>query len=306
MTFLVTGVGAIIGHGIIKALRMHAPAKIIGCNSENTEYGRYLSDKFYIVPATALAEWKKKIKEIYESNSVRLVFPGIHQDIDAFKGIPSIKAVLNTKKAITLGNDKWKMYEFAVENGIDVAYSEQAASADMKKFGQFVALKYRNSYAGKGQQILPTRQAFALLSAMSNTGNIVVQQHVGNDREEYTTSIYGYEKIISEPIIFKRRLNYGSTFYAETVKNRKLSDVVSRIAEKIGIRGPTNFQFRKEKGKYFLIDINPRFTSSTSIKAQFGFNEPAMAAEDYLNGAILKPSIKQGICERYIGDFYDI
>ncbi|MNP55379.1 carbamoyl phosphate synthase-like protein [compost metagenome] len=68
--------------------------------------------------------------------------------------------------------------------------------------------------------------------------------------------------------------------------------------------GPTNFQFRYEAGHYYLLEINPRISSSTSLRTAFGFNESEMCIEYYLQGK--EPSfatIKKGSSVRYIEDW---
>lgn len=67
--------------------------------------------------------------------------------------------------------------------------------------------------------------------------------------------------------------------------------------------GSTNFQFRFHKGTYYLLEINPRFSSSTSMRSAFGYNDPIMAVEYYLEGKFPKqPKIRMGKAIRYIED----
>jgi carbamoyl-phosphate synthase large subunit len=79
---------------------------------------------------------------------------------------------------------------------------------------------------------------------------------------------------------------------------------VSNLCEYYTPIGPTNFQFRKHQGVLKLLEINPRISSSTSIRAAFGYNESLMAIEYYLeNKKPSQPVIKQGKAVRYIEDF---
>ena len=69
--------------------------------------------------------------------------------------------------------------------------------------------------------------------------------------------------------------------------------------------GPTNFQFRREGEAMRLLEINPRVSSSTSIRAGFGYNEASLAVEFYLeNRKMTKPVIRPGKAVRYIEDFF--
>ena len=68
--------------------------------------------------------------------------------------------------------------------------------------------------------------------------------------------------------------------------------------------GPTNFQFRKQNGILKLLEINPRISSSTSIRTAFGYNESAMSVDYYLeNKKPLQPIIRPGRAIRYVEDY---
>ena len=68
--------------------------------------------------------------------------------------------------------------------------------------------------------------------------------------------------------------------------------------------GPTNYQFRKEGDTAYLLEINPRFSSSNSLRTAFGYNEVEMSIDYFLMGNIPPtPKINQGIAWRYNEDF---
>ena len=68
--------------------------------------------------------------------------------------------------------------------------------------------------------------------------------------------------------------------------------------------GPTNFQFRRHEGELYLLEINPRMSSSTTIRTAFGYNEARMCLEYYLENkrAIVGP-IRRGRALRFIEDY---
>lgn len=72
--------------------------------------------------------------------------------------------------------------------------------------------------------------------------------------------------------------------------------------------GPTNFQFRTEGDAVRLLEINPRISSSTSLRTAFGYNECAMAVDYFLfHKTPSQPRIRGGKAIRYTDDlvFYD-
>jgi carbamoyl-phosphate synthase large subunit len=72
--------------------------------------------------------------------------------------------------------------------------------------------------------------------------------------------------------------------------------------------GPTNFQFRRCLDGPTLLEINPRISSSTSIRMAFGYNESAMALDFFLDHRNpVQPPIRRGRAVRYIDEriFYE-
>ena len=103
----------------------------------------------------------------------------------------------------------------------------------------------------------------------------------------------------------KRKLSkQGYTELAQVVCEPELKDIINKLAKIFKPIGATNFQFRKHFGKWKLLEINPRISSSTSLKTAFGYNECKMSIDYFLNNKdINQPVIKQGSAIRYTEDY---
>jgi carbamoyl-phosphate synthase large subunit len=67
--------------------------------------------------------------------------------------------------------------------------------------------------------------------------------------------------------------------------------------------GPTNFQFRKQQDSIYLLEINPRISSACSIRTKFGYNDPLLCIQHYLQNKKYQPINKlKGFAIRYIAD----
>jgi carbamoyl-phosphate synthase large subunit len=96
----------------------------------------------------------------------------------------------------------------------------------------------------------------------------------------------------------------GFTEKAEVVENKDVLDAISELCGHFSPLGPTNFQFRFHRGQIKLLEVNPRISSSTSIRTKFGYNESAMALEYFLNAELPRqPLIKKGRAVRYWEDY---
>ncbi len=314
-SILITGVGAVIGQGIIKSLcNENLPFRLVGIDASSSAVGFQWTDASYTVPRADNPSWVSSIIEICNKEKVILVLPGIEQDVKVLlenkdKLVKSTKALplLNSSEALRVGFDKWELYCFAKQNEVPMplTWLVNDVNTDLMLDTSYpLLLKPRKGMAGKGIHKVENRGDFDFWIKRIQNNDYILQQHIGDDDDEYTVSILGFrDGTLSEPFVLKRKLNYGSTFEAETICDSDLSNEVSRIAGKLKIVGPTNFQFRKVENEYFLLEINPRFSSSTSIKSAFGFNEPLMAVKSFILGqSQVSLELKKGRCSRYLAD----
>ncbi|HLX52606.1 MAG TPA: ATP-grasp domain-containing protein, partial [Aquella sp.] len=102
----------------------------------------------------------------------------------------------------------------------------------------------------------------------------------------------------------KRKLSKdGFTDRAEVVDVTFIYEALVLLCEIFKPKGPTNFQFRSHEGNLKLLEINPRISSSTSIRTAFGYNESFMSVQYFLDNIIPdQPMIRKGKAIRYIED----
>jgi carbamoyl-phosphate synthase large subunit len=134
----------------------------------------------------------------------------------------------------------------------------------------------------------------------------MLQKIIGSDSEEFTIGIYGFgDGDYAGPICMRRRLTRsGHTGEAEVLDHPRLSAITDRIAKWLEPIGPTNLQFRMEGDTAYLLEINPRFSSSCSLRAAFGFNEAEMCIDDLIeHRRPPQPVIRRGYAHRYNEDF---
>ncbi|MEI7752428.1 MAG: ATP-grasp domain-containing protein, partial [Candidatus Omnitrophota bacterium] len=258
--------------------------------------------------------WVSRLVSICRKEKIDIVLPGIEQDVKAFRRnrktfrrLVSAFIMLNSECALTLGFDKLALYQFAKQHHIVTPATWPADADGIRSVvcGRFRGLlKPRSGMAGKGIYAVDSMADFDFWKKKIDSKKYLLQRRIGSESVEFTVSVFGFrDKTTTVPLILKRKLNYGSTFEAWTVTNQNLSRIAAEIARLLRVIGPTNFQFRRRGGAYYLIDVNPRFSSSVSIKARFGFNEALMAVQSFVLGRkTIVPQIKKGRCSRYIED----
>ena len=312
---LVTGVGAVIGYGIVRSLRKARPETVvIGMDIYADAVGKHWCDHFEQSPLVADPKYPGFLREVIRKHGVDLVIPGIEQDVtylakeaakETLRGLTA-RFVLNNPRLIPIADDKWLTYLQLKQHGLPII--ETRIDGEFKDLagalGLPMLLKPRRSYASKGIQVIHAQEDLDYWKARLGD-NFMVQQLVGDLEEEYTVGAFGLAggKCV-QPIILQRKLSReGATAKARVRDLPELERRVRRLVELFEPIGPTNFQFRLHQGEYLLLEINPRMSSSNSLRTSFGYNEAEMCIEYYLeNKQPSPPRIRSGCAVRYIED----
>ena len=313
---LVTGVGAIIGQGLIKSLRMLDDVYIVGLDLNPKAFGRHCCDSFYCKPDAAEDSpiYQNFLLELFERESINLVLPGIEQDIHFFDrnrcffSDVKTKLVLNNSKLINLSKDKWLMHQALTSAGLRSipSHIEDSWELSLNALGEPPFLfKPRRGSGGRGQAIIETKKDLEYFWHKQKN-NFMLQRIIGSADEEYTVGLFGYGNgRASSPAILRRTLGPGgATWSAQTIaKDKEIELVCDELTRLFKPIGPTNYQFRKEAGQVWLLEINPRFSASVSLRSALGFNEAKMAIDYYCyNVEDSATEWKSAYCERYIED----
>ena len=250
---------------------------------------------------------------------VDLIIPGI--EIDMFKWVEHVSeiektgaiALLNNVELVQLCKDKWTFYENLSKAGMPCAIvSTLSSEFDVltSQLGLPFLLKPRRGFGSKGIVYVKTEEIF--LKHQKNIGKILMAQPIiGNDDEEFTISAFcdGLGGFFANMTLRRKLSKDGFTEKATVVSTDEFNETMSDLCKRFRPIGPTNFQFRKSEKEIKLLEINPRISSSTSIRAAFGYNESLMAVDYFLGHqtTLTQPEIKQGRAVRYIDEhiFYE-
>lgn len=310
---LVTGVGAIIGYGIINSIRAQKvyPVRIVGMDIYDDAYGQFLCDKFYIAERADSPRYLDYINDVIDKESIDLIMPGIEQDMYRLHELEDkvhTKVVLNNDLLINLSKDKLETFRFFKEKGVNVIPTffgipyEQCVA----KLGNPFLLKPRTSYASKGIHKIYSEEDFKFYN--KHPEDNICQRIIGTDSSEYTIAIFGKgDGTYADYIILRRKLaQTGATDKATTVLyDKALMDYVDKICEITKPFGPTNIQLRKDGDEVYLLEINPRISSACSLRTHLGYNDPLKCIELYLNNRHMAPIEKKVMhAVRFIDDYF--
>ena len=311
---LITGVGAIIGYGVIKSLRKtDLDVCIIGMDICDDAVGQHWCDQFIqSIPASDI-EYITFLKNIIKEHNINIVFFGTEQEIYRVYherkelGEYYKKMVTNRGILLDIAQDKWKTREFLLVNHLEKyaipSVIEGSYEEISKQYGNTFLLKPRNSYASKGIEKVSDHESFNFYKKRMGK-QFMAQRLIGDNLHEYTVGIFGLGNgEYSSKIMMRRQLSQeGATAKAWIVTNKKLEAAVNELVKVFKPIGPTNLQFREDNDTFYLLEINPRISSSTSIRTAFGHNEALMCVEYFLNNNVIYPTVQSGSAVRYIDE----
>ncbi len=314
-TVLVSGTSGIVGYGILRSLKMSKrPIKLVGTSIYTDSVAPGFCDVFEAVPKTDAPDYLDRLLALLRKHHVDVAFPGI--DADMYKWADHVaeidatgtNVVLNSRELISRCSDKWAFYERQLELMPTYAipsYLEMDFDFLKEKCGLPFLLKPRRGFGSKGIVAVETAEQFARI-APATKATLMAQPIVGRDDEEFTVSAFcdGHGDYSAFMALRRKLSKDGFTEKAAVVDQAEFSEPIRDLCRAFAPIGPTNFQFRKTGHGLKLLEINPRISSSTSIRAAFGYNEALMAVEMAVEKRMpVQPEIKRGRAVRYTEDF---
>ncbi len=318
-TILVSGASGIVGYGTLKSLRLAKDEyKLIGTSIYDDSVAPAFCDVFELAPRTTDPSYVDWLCSIIEKHDVDMIIPGINDDMLVWNEYrerledSGVKVLLNNSELIELCEDKWSFYEalqkresaYLIESRLEGTFEELSSA-----YGLPFLLKPRHGFASKGIVIVDSEATFN--EHKDGLGGVVMAQPIVGDIEsEYTISAFfdGDSNMCCVMGLRRKLAKEGFTEKAEVAMPPHAEDAIREMAAVLLPVGPTNFQFRIHGGALKLLEINPRISSATSIRAGFGYNESIMAVKYFLDDVTpTQPEIRKGYAVRYTEDhiFYD-
>jgi carbamoyl-phosphate synthase large subunit len=312
-TILVSAVGAVIGQGIVRSLRALPDRPfIVGTDIYPDAAGREWCDVFHRAVPVADPDFFAYVAEIVRAHQVDLVLPGFPEEVSALSrgrghlaGLPA-RVALNPPGLVELGDDKWATQESLASAGLPAIPSRLAGPFEelASDLGVPFLLKLRGGSASRGIQEVRTAEEYRFWSRRMGEA-MVAQRIVGTPEEEFTVGAFGLgDGRSAGHIALRRRLGReGSTAKARVARIPELDEATARLVAHFRPEGPCNFQFRREGGTFYLLEVNPRISASTSMRTAFGYNEAEMCVEYYLLGRVPRSrTLRDGEAVRYLDD----
>ena len=338
-----TGAGSPGGPGIIQALKKDIDIDLYIADANPNASGRYMSNDcpFYKLPKASDNNFIDFLLDLCIEIGIDVIFPLVTRELFELsthkqkflkKGI---KIIVSDKDALFLANNKCSLYNHLKDNKIQVPEfyvvnnkSELAEAAIKLNYGQVpIVVKPCIGNGSRGMRVLDgTADRFDLLfnqkpssifttleEVITSIGDkkiprIVVSEYLPGDELTIDTIVNNGELV--DCLIRKRtRINNGISTAGNFVDNKEIYEYVEKIVSSIPmLDGPIGFQVKKSaKGKYLLLESNPRIQGTSVAALGLGVNLPQRAVNQALGITLEKLPRYSGISfVRYYQEaFYD-
>lgn len=311
---LVSGASGIVGYGILRSLLKNKESyNLIGTSIYNNSIAPAFCDTFELALPTNDEKYINWLCDVINKHNIDMIIPSIEADMYMWnKHREQIEStgtfiLLNNKELISLCNDKFEFYNKLI-NSIPEYLIPTTDDLKSNIYGFPYILKPKEGFGSKGIIRIKDEDDYQKYKDKI-TNDLIMQPIIGTDDEEYTVSaFFDKEHNLIEFLSLKRKLSSNGYTEVAQVDNYDFNEILQRIASIVKPVGPTNFQFRLDANSNMkLLEINPRISSATSIRATFGYNESQMSVDYFLDAKQLhkidKKSIQNHKAIRYVEEY---
>ncbi len=303
-----------MGHQILHALQITGDRyRIICTDADPYSFGLYRTPCRYVVPNAAEADYVPSIVAIIKREKVDIILPGSEPEVRMLAKVRDRLSevgclfVASPSEVIDRCSDKKQLFRWLADQGIGTPQS--AGADDVRGLLEHVAFPIvakpaRDSGGSRNVQILANLDEVDryIDSFPGRREEIIFQEYVGDADSEYTVGIVvGAEGTIIDSIVLHRKLMglslgvsrtiNGITYACSTgysqgfiIRHRKIQEFCESLCLRMGMRGPVNIQLRLHGEDIKVFEIHPRFSGTTSIRSDAGFNDPDLVIRSFLLG----------------------
>ncbi|MEA5578503.1 ATP-grasp domain-containing protein [Anabaena sp. UHCC 0451] len=279
MNIALTAIGSMSSEAVIKSLKNNCECKIIGFDIYPQEWivTSKLVDYFYQVPLTNDKKYTEYVLEICKSNKVDFLIPLTDPEIDVLCmqiqkfHTQGITLCCSNPHSIQIARNKFNLFSFFTQNReVSVIPTfENIDHIDMNNYDVIIA-KPRKGRSSEGVIISKNKQH--LQNAIEQAQDYIFQPYIEGI---YITVDTIRDKFKNQVSIARKELLRtvnGAGIVIELFNDDKLNYIVNQITESLDIIGCINIELIFSQGKYFIMDINPRFSAGIGFSIIAGYD----------------------------------
>jgi carbamoyl-phosphate synthase large subunit len=328
ITVLMTGAGAPGASGVVKSLRAtdERDIEIVGVDMNPDAYGFALVDVGYTVPAGGDDGYVSRMVDIAEREAADVVLPLTTAEIEplaAARDAFDATVMVSEADALSVANDKGKLYGFLEEAGFDStpAYRRVSTEAEFRdavdELGypeNPVCFKPPVASGMRGFRVLDPENdrlthlleekpdsavttledVLPVLSSAETFPELAVMEYLPG--EEYSVDVLAMGDEVGPVVPRSRtRTRAGISFEGTVEQRQPLIDAATEISEALGLSYNVNIQFKYDAaGEPKVLEINPRISGTIVMCVGAGVNLPYLAVKHALGEPIPPVDVEWG------------
>lgn len=278
MRILVTAIGSMSAECVIKKLK-ESGFYVVGCDIYPKEwhYETTLCDKFYQAPfATENKKYIQFLLDVCQEQNLNYIIPLTDLEIDVINCYRSlfyengITLCMQSEKVLDIVRNKYKLHKY-FENDDNVPSIKTCLLTDLDESMTYPCIA--KPYNGRSSEGLIRNASKEQILAITNKVNYIIQEQIEGNvfTVDYCRSAKsGIACAVPRQELLRTKNGAGLTVRMSCDDN--LIKLVSYIGNKLDVNGCVNMEFIKNDGRYYLIDINPRFSAGIAFSVISGYD----------------------------------
>lgn len=306
MNILVTAIGSFSADCVINTLKK-GNHRVIGCDIYPSVWHAVSKDcdKVYQAPfATEEERYICFLLDTCKKEEVDCIFPLTDLEIDVLNHHKSdfnkvhVFVFIQSESCLNIARNKWAMYKLFKDNRhVNVPYSEESSTL-CSDFPVPAIAKPINGRSSEGLRRIEEKED---LNAIKELHDYIIQENIKGSifTVDYVRDSFGNDFSIPREELLRTKNGAGTT--VRIVPDKTLNETTSYIGNKLEIIGCVNMEFIRNEEKYFLIDINPRFSAGVAFSNYVGYDMVTSHLNSFIGKQICPPIEfkEQIICKRY-------
>lgn len=305
MNILLTAIGSFSADCVVNSLK-RAGNRVIGCDIYPSEWHPVSKDchRVHRVPfATEEDKYIGELLQICRTEHIDMLFPLTDLEIDVLNrhresfAMDNVLLCIQSEECLSIARNKYEQTKF-FKGSIVNAPDTILATDDVSNMN-FPAIA--KPYDGRSSEGLYTLITSEDVSLIKNREKYIIQEKLPGNifTVDYVRDCFGNDFSIPREELLRTKNGAGTT--VRIAPSLMLSEMASFVGSRLGVVGCINMEFINNNDKYYLIDINPRFSAGVAFSNFMGYDMVKSHLNSFLNLRIERPiSItEQIIAKRY-------
>lgn len=278
MNILVTAIGSFSADYVISSLKKHQHF-VVGCDIYPSIWHAVSKDcdAVYQVPlSSAQDKYIHALLEICVKHHVDYIFPLTDVEVDVLNihrktfDHAGVKLCIQDTEMLRIARDKYETCRlFASDDKVNVP--QFALSSELSTLFPLPGIaKPVNGRSSEGLLVIDCVEE--LMQLKSKPGYIVQEKLSGPVFTVDYVRNAACDKDVAIPREELLRTKNGAGTTVKISDDPRLQEVVSYIGNKLNVNGCINMEFILHEDKYYLIDINPRFSAGVAFSGVMGYD----------------------------------